>query len=716
MKIRWLGLFWIVSCSVGCTNFVHHQEAEPRDPRATKEPHRLVLDAPLDLEKACAGWQWVGIKIQRDEACPIPDGSSDWTVSHVFRPEGEAAGSQVKPTQIPPGLRSFCLYHRAGEGDESVLEALVTDKRLARLDKDCAAVAPAAAGDLLDLTGPTLQERFYRHAGGTYLPTSQLKESKKARLVVVDTQPTGVGVPTATGTSRHGYTLAHMIRQLLCNRSDADCVAEFRTRLALPLRTFDPDDSEGTERDPDNGGYFGSLVDLAQAIRFEIADWQDSSDRKQLILNLSIGWDGARFRERYEQDLKSDMCSVLGNGETNEDPKVGISTLAVFCAMQDSACRGALTIAAAGNRTGGPAPTTGPLYPAAWEVHGVPSGKVCNALTLNEAPSVGYESTGEPMVYAVGGVTATEEPIVNSRAESLPGLVAYADHAVASDLAGKSTRVLTGTSVAAAVVSATAAAVRNCQRGIDRQLLMQWIRESGSEIDHPRSFPESSALKFGGLDAEVQWISLCRAVESLCTVEGCGGREGCVPDESYQVTVECGEWPPAESDTQALRAQLDKFQPDRSEDGSTIVDSLGGFNPICSANEILYDKASGVPGVLCPFEQFHSLRAHSWTTPQPEEDPCATCSLKEEDGNPLLKGPKYFTLWVEIDPLWAGRNLRSPVLYLGANAHHLKDHLDLKLSSTQRVPNLSCDKDPCFPARLTFQSDKGSVQSPLLVF
>lgn len=88
------------------------------------------------------------------------------------------------------------------------------------------------------------------------------------------------------------------------------------------------------------GGYVGSISELAEAIMEEVLHWQKKGDRRHLILNLSLGWDGElALLDGRAPDLRTSKVEDL-------EPSVQ----AVYKALQFARKEGVLVIAAAGMR------------------------------------------------------------------------------------------------------------------------------------------------------------------------------------------------------------------------------------------------------------------------------------------------------------------------------------------------------------------------------
>ncbi len=441
----------------------------------------------LDLADDCTGWIGVLKDSQyRQEPRPQEPGKYRW-VSPCPK-DWEPVFPGEPP---PPGLQRFCRYvgdepdPRPGERRQAEREkhpgrpdepgrerqpepALVAwpwfeYEHFERIDRDCLIVGPAAQTiwDTAQVS-QVLTERFLQEAGGDR-PQPQ-PVSDRVRLAIIDSVqddekpeerkcqwPTPDASSAPLGPmplpddklecSPHGEVLVKLCRQLLCDEDD-NCSAEITSQRALRrthrIRSADsPADPvdlgiEDTQEDTAQGGAAGTPGDLAAAIRRAVESWWASDREKKLILNLSVGWERSRAPD----------------------------SPVVRAALQDASCRGALVIAAAGNRVAGPAYLETPLLPAAWERLPAPSPQQCRAL-LEPSAQLPPESVTlyRPLLYAVGGVGQNGSPLSNSRPHATPRLVAYGDHATVYDSGSSPPRLmtLTGTSVSTLVVSAAAA-------------------------------------------------------------------------------------------------------------------------------------------------------------------------------------------------------------------------------------------------------------------
>lgn len=485
---------------------------------------------PRAVSQACAEWRWIGITSQPEDACPDIPG---WEQEPLFAslaadalkpdPYSRDRGlpSAVPSPKVVRELKRFCVYERK-PGTSSPPAAA---GKLVRIDRDCAAVS--VAGDTAQVEDwEDFSSRFLKQAGKPEAPL-EIKNRRGVRLAFLDTHPTGVGVPAERPdgkASEHGYTLAHIARNLICSHEDSDvCAALITTRLALPITRFDAVSEEGTSTDEENGGRIGLQSDLAQAIRAEVDEWigdlhEDDAPR-HLVLNLSVAWDGERF-DGLDETRIADMQA---------------GTQAIYWALRYAAGFDVLVLAAAGNKS--TCATERPLLPAAWE-QGAPWDN---------------EPRRAPLLYAVGGVDSMGQPLSNARDRGMPKRAAYGISAVVPALPpGHSTMKYTGTSVSTAVVSSIAAIVWDTLPDRDPETIMNLLYKSGDQLHQneaklartgDKPMPRLADFWFGAAPAAaaqppaVRRISLCRALAAAC--EELGDRPGCPMRD-----LSCPTWTP----------------------------------------------------------------------------------------------------------------------------------------------------------------------------
>ena len=195
----------------------------------------------------------------------------------------------------------------------------------------------------------------------------------KVRVAVLDTAPS---TQTNTTPSRHGRTLAQLIRESSCQNTTsipADCPVEVRTELAMPRVMNLPSRTPEVRAD---GGDFGLLSDLANAVWRETVYY-----RSQLTSQDQPGM-------RRRTPARVIFNESFGFGNTDEFPKRcgdtppanDPATAAVFDALMAASCLGVLHVAAAGNHTGGDKHLEGMLCPARWDHAIVPTDAICSTL------------------------------------------------------------------------------------------------------------------------------------------------------------------------------------------------------------------------------------------------------------------------------------------------------------------------------------------------
>lgn len=454
-------------------------------------PRPKLASTPPDTSKACADWRWIGIG-RPGAQCPEVPG---WTVRPLFAqlapavPEPGCRGEQEVAEKVPSPevireLNRFCVYEIADpkKSLKQVPFPPAASADLVRFDQDCAALALTDT-DLGAETGIETAgtELLLAQAGRPHTPL-EINNRLGVRLAFLDTQPTGEGVPARPGNSLHGYTLAHLARQLVCTPGSADrCAARITTRLALPIIEFDPKHPRRNRIDLERGGYLGMQSDLAEAIRNEVDSWWPKrGSQRHLVLNLSMAWDGELFGGLDERAIA--------------DMRAG--TQAIYRALQYAAGFDALVLAAAGNQKQAPCVNFGPLLPAAWET-GAPREESCR------------EPEAAPLLYAVGGVQADGSPLANARPGGMPRRAAYGE-----------TEIFAGSSVATAVASSIAAVVWDTFPDLTSREVMEVLDGAGRHAES--LLPLKADFWFGAYPGTaeaapaVRRLSLCTVLEQAC--------------------------------------------------------------------------------------------------------------------------------------------------------------------------------------------------------
>ncbi len=687
------------------------------------------------IANACPDWRWIGILRDDTAACPELPG---WEVRPLFdsaapppprEEDGTGYARQQPPTgprkpDIPAGLRGFCLYEHPGAGGVLRVKHL---PGLAVVERDCMTVLPQADA-LSGRALPQLEPYFLQQAGAFAAPPPPPGGVPAARLALLDTAPTAEN-PAADpdNNSLHGYTLANMARRLACN-AGGGCVSEVAARLALPWVTFDPRSRALSLRDEDNGGFFGFVGELAEAVRAEVAAWQAAGAAPPLVLNLSVGWN-----------------PLFGGLEPAvEDMPVRVQ--AVHAALTDALCRGVPAVAAAGNLVYGPnrVPNLGPVLPAAWERRAAPTVAECNAALDPDVPAaVGPPAADayRPLVFAVGSVEADGRPLDNARLRAEPRLVAFGDHGVVTGEGdGAATATLTGSSVGTLVVSTALSYVRAFRKDLDAFAAAAAVYESGVEPGGGRRAEVCLGTAAGpcppgdpgGPHREVRRIFVRKAACEACTGPDC--------------PLPCTAFSPPPADPPDLGgdafegfAQAPRVPLSRLRVADPRADDACPPRPIASdlrtrrrrgAEPERYHRTGGTAALRCPNWQRIGQNFAATTGPQPESDPCPSCGFGggggggagagAAAGGPVVAaafaaGPEGGGgfLCLEIDPRYRGE-LAFPVLRLGDQTYDLRPvWQDLRPGAQLCIEGATAD--PGEAAQLSFVvNDERSVTSLLL--
>lgn len=309
-------------------------------------------------------------------------------------------------------------------------------------------------------------------------------------VTLLDTVPLGAANPV----NKHGLQLAAVIDRIACPVYDPGCSGAIRNLLAMPRENW------VDEPDWSRGGHHGTQGDIAMAVYQAVGEWEarlgspSASDR--LILNLSLGWD-------------RDAQGAFNTGRA--------ATMALISALEYARCKGALVFTAAGNNADEACPGshTGPLAPAMFEEH--------PALDALACASEGYSGGGSglpvfgtssytPLVYAVGAVDGLDQPLVNSRAGGQPRLVATGINGVN---ASSGFKALSGTSVASAVASATAALIWSYDETRTPDEVAELLHSTGWATGATADF----SLAGTPAPMDVRRISVCAALDQACAGE-----------------------------------------------------------------------------------------------------------------------------------------------------------------------------------------------------
>jgi hypothetical protein len=526
-----------------------------------------ALAPPFD--RACDDRQWVGLRLDAI-ACPdAPSATGTWHVSEPFARSRDARLRRVCQYTWQPALRERATPDVAALPDRPDL----------RLERDCDVVGahalPTEVTDALQAawSGQVEQPDWSAAAPFALAPTE---------VAVIDGGYGGLDFGgNVPATVVHAVAVSSVIRAIACPGAGDGPFCAVGTpnypAMQYVLRGLPGE----------IGGYFGTQLEYAAQVAAAVDDWQalaPATRARHLVLNLSLGWDGA-----YDVTRAGRVPGAVA-----------------LWATRYAACEGALLIAAAGNRAADS--DTGPLFPAGWET--LP--RDCDG-----APARGRVYS--PLVHAVGGVDGRDAPLGIARDGATPRLVAPAAAVVVTaDTVLEDdgpTAPLSGTSMAAAAASGTAALVWSLRPGLSADQVMEAVYLAGEPLGQPADF---------GLPGPPQGqrrLSVARAFALACPEAAAGGA--------------C---PPA-----ASRPALPAPRP-------AGADATAPFDDLVAALFAGAEEGQADPGAADPpaaptqsFEPF--------TVPQPGSPNCPICGFIDT------------SLYVKLDDALAGYALGTPIVH-----------------------------------------------------
>ncbi|HEY0132993.1 MAG TPA: S8 family serine peptidase [Nannocystis sp.] len=403
----------------------------------------------------------------------VPGDHGHWNAVQLFADGTPSLAGAGTP---PPGLAGYCQLTWAPDTSHAAPDLQVLGP-LGAHESDCEVVWQQS--DVLsDALSPALSATYLDH-----LDAPEAGDLLGARHPVVVAVIDSLSKATADGRSSHGESVGALIDGVQC--PDAACDSRVRYRLALPRYLNQQDE---TQVDWVKGGNFGSQGELAKAIFGAVREWENHGSAGHLILNLSVGWEP----------------SFGGPGAPADMPA---PVRAVFDAMQYASCKGALIVAAAGNAAG--ACEEGPMAPAMWENHLAPSNAVCETIGAPAAPGRPAITPNDRLVYAVAGLRHDGRLLASTREKGRPRLAAPAFVAV-NDAAGAPNIPMTGSSLAAASVSAVASLVWSYQHTLSPGAVIQQIYAAGvADV--------ATTLADFGVKQVTHRVSACKALAACTT-------------------------------------------------------------------------------------------------------------------------------------------------------------------------------------------------------
>ncbi|MFN3201537.1 MAG: S8 family serine peptidase [Bradymonadia bacterium] len=614
-----------------------------RTPTATVNTASSQLPSqPLGTSEACSGDRWVGrYDNARNQGCPRPYGAPDyvenWSVAPLY---DDALGA------LPGAMADACVYEWNGDQPINTAPNLGTQQNPIQtaewLHADCHVVGvqggPAAATAeprVADVLLDDLRGNFQALMSDVDIMPIDQGQNTLTRISVVDTAVTDYdrGRPSY-GRYEHGRDMGLISRQLACK--DTGCPTLIDSRLGLPRVNVH-------QADPVNGGYFGYQTELAQGIYNAVAGWHHDNRfngsiafHHRLVINLSVGW------------------SDVYGGPTNGNPAtLPPPVREVYDAIRFARCNGAMVVASAGNTEFGSTPESGPLYPAGWGTERAPNVDAC----VNDFPSVAvriqameennrpiFGGNMDPLVYPVAGLTAEDQPVFNARPDTLTPLMAPAHQVAANDYdpngtgrigAPVASGIYTGSSVAAAAVSGTAAAVWSIDASLSPYDVHQLLHRTGVQLNSLDDADIIVSSRFGGRFGrnKPRRVAICSAIERACarnpvacdSVELAALQSACAP---------LGEGEGADYGfVNDHSSELADFYDDLDASETTEItfdeDSMSeATRSGCDGGDLLYSSsAEDAPGYDCQPELHPTPASKPWVGPQPGLGTCPDCLI-----------------------------------------------------------------------------------------
>lgn len=431
-----------------------------------------MISVPVAVERGRPMARSFVAKIAAGASCPAAP------VGWVLQP-----APVIASTRMTALMARYCAYElEPGAVVPAVMPALdapagVIESVAADYAQVLPQPSPQAPPQALVLgTGAGHHARLREQLGATFKDgASNVDDTMRPYVAIIDTAEPAVAWP-GKPREQHGLVMGGIVSTIRCPADDASCDRE----RILYAQAF-PSSLSSTGDDVEARG---SVWSLNLAVLEALERWRSLSNGKvPLVLNMSVGWEWSSEDSLVLRSRRGDLLSgkglegleggeVLEGGEGLEGgevlegleggafPSLSPAEEALFLTLSWASCQQVLAIAAAGNTRGGACAQTGPMAPAAWESVKRLDWSECRDL-LDPADHAGMslepEHRPNALVYAAGGVDADDQPIVNARPGSEPKRVLYASMASVPTPAGGHTAPWTGTSVAAASLSAIAA-------------------------------------------------------------------------------------------------------------------------------------------------------------------------------------------------------------------------------------------------------------------
>ena len=555
------------------------------------------------------------------EACPQKEPPPGWSTEALFSYPG---------VETPPALARYCLYrwtfqYKPTLANVDELDAFVHDQLDVGIVEDTVVTGPLG---LPDEMRASMHDAVLSHAGAMpVLPQSPTQQPDRIRVAFADSSPEEISGSIPMGRMAHGSILAWLARDMstIAVKSPYKPIPLLHVTTGVALPQVD-----NYTEDLANGGFFGTRGQLASAIYRMTAAWihdgrKDPDPQPRLVVNSSVGWE------------PEPGCATATDPSDLEVP-----SQAVYTAVAQASCMGALVVAAAGNDPGGDSklslPVDGPTCPAAWSAQfSTLDGPECRLLlganfrkqlpAALPIPADGLPGGIEaPLIHAVGGIGFDGQPIDATREGGLPEHVAIASHASAAGPNQHLPAPLTGTSVGAAVASAIAATTWAYRPELTAPEVMDLVHDAGRYIAKQADFGPGTPPN------EVRALSLCHALRAACRPQ-----LGSVPPRCPSTPISCAEPDPRDGFLSPPENEQDKIAIDK------FFDDAKGFKVPVSKMSTLLDYPP-------PRERHRNAAVAPWVHPQPLSPPCGLCFV-DINPNGINIDP---IVYLHIDPDFTG--------------------------------------------------------------
>lgn len=541
----------------------------------------------------CVGAPVVGIVNNPEGSCELRELPPEWAWRPMF--VDGSPDVQALSLPVPHEFQKYCMYEWVApypmESRDQYAQLLNLIDASSDIELDSVAADCMGFKEQGDLNDPTvtvnLRDAFNLNIqavdAGDLAHTAGYRQPVWLGLLdSVSQEAVDYGIPAH---NEHGRYMSSLIGGIACPDEDPSCLRNIHHMLAMPRSDYQlPDWTVGED--------YASKVDVAVQIYATVQQWreaklnQDPLAADRLVINLSLGYNRVN----------------AGVDEFGRGPQAALRT-----ALEFASCHGALVFAASGNVRDENCPYNDPdpLAPAAFEDLPAPTEAECVALGFVPDWSKDFEifpppGIDRPLVYAVGGVTETDEPLPNARPHSLPRLVAHGANGVGPDLS----MALTGSSVSTAVASATAMLMWSYAPRLRPDQIYELMYDSGWELQRQADFGLLGAMR------PIHRVSVCAALDLMCSFED--------PNECPQLGCIATE-PAADGNLGGYHAAID----DVLSDPATIIEEWSGNpgTPICST----------VPQT-------------ELVVPQPEQPICANCKADIAKGAIVGDDRLYMTI------------------------------------------------------------------------